>query len=205
MFWKYEAGPDMMLWWFDDMMIQGYWAMILSNDLFHVYIQRRDNGWPFPAFLDINCLEKRVGRKVFLLHGQIWANVDFVDLHGTSQGAQLAHTSAVRKKTVLVWHKHNSKSNVLKGKRQNINLSCFHLSNKRNQQQKSWFCLNTWSFMDWSRKYVSVTLREEYNFLDQQKRCFFSLKFIYISNKIFLKQFLNKNSYSKKTFETPAC
>ena len=76
---------------------------------------------------------------------------------------------------------------MLKGKRQDINLSCFHLSNKRNQQQKSWFCLNTWSFMDWSRKYVSVTLREEYNFLDQQKRCFFSLKFIYISNKIFLR------------------
>ena len=76
---------------------------------------------------------------------------------------------------------------MLKGKRQDINLSCFHLSNKRNQQQKSWCFLNTWSFMDWSRKYVSVTLREEYNFLDQQKRCFFSLKFIYISNKIFLR------------------
>ena len=89
---------------------------------------------------------------------------------------------------------------MLKGKRQNINLSCFHLSNKRYQQQKSWFRLNTWSFMDWSRKYVSVTLREEYNFLDQQKRCFFSLKFIYISNKYFwdtLKNFLNKNSCSK--------
>ena len=54
--------------------------------------------------------------------------------------------------------------------------------------------------MDWSRKYVSVTLREEYNFLDQQKQCFFSLKFIYISNNIFLRQsqkFLNTNSCSK--------
>ena len=48
MFWKYEAEPDMMLWWFDDMMIHGYKdTRILSNDL-----------------------------------------------HGTSQGAQLAHTSA---------------------------------------------------------------------------------------------------------------
>ena len=39
-----------------------------------------------------------------------------------------------------------------------------------------------------------MTLREEYNFLDQQKQCFFSLKLIYISNKIFLK-------YSQKISE----
>ena len=84
---------------------------------------------------------------------------------------------------------------MLKGKRQDINLSCFHLSNKRNQQQKSWFCLNTWSFMDWSRKYVSVTLREEYSFQDQQRWCFFSLKFIYIQQNIF--ETLSTNFWTK--------
>ena len=92
----------------------------------------------------------------------------------------------MRKKTVLVWHKYNFKLYVFKGKRQSINLSCFHLSNKGNQQHKTWFLLNISSFIDCQRKRVSVTFREEYNFLDQQKRCFFSLKSIYISNKILL-------------------
>ena len=62
-------------------------------------------------------------------------------------------------------------------------------------------------FMDWSRKYVSVTLREEYNFLDQQKRCFFSLKFIYISNKIFLRhsQKISEQKFLLKRLLKPQC
>ena len=36
-----------------------------------------------------------------------------------------------------------------------------------------------------------MTLREEYNFLDQQKQYFFSLKLIYIQQNIF--EILSKN------------
>ena len=63
--------------------------------------------------------------------------------------------------------------------RLNVELKVASIDETKNQQQKTLFPLNLW-FMDWSRKYVSVTLREEYNFLDQQRLCFFSLKFIYI-------------------------
>ena len=38
----------------------------------------------------------------------------------------------------------------------------------KNQQQKNISSLYM-KFMDWSRKYVSVTFREEYSFQDQQR------------------------------------
>ena len=66
----------------------------------------------------------------------------------------------------------------------------------------SWYM----KFMDWSRKYVSVTLREEYSFQDQQRWCFFSLKFIYIQQNIF--ETLSTNFWTKipaqKALEKPS-
>ena len=106
----------------------------------------------------------------------------------------------MRKKTVLVWHKYNSKLYVLKGKRQNINLSCFHALNKGNQQQKTWFLLNISSFIDWQRKHVSVTLRLEYNILINKNNASSARNSsIYPKNsvKALSKQILNKNSYTK--------
>ena len=92
---------------------------------------------------------------------------------------------------------------MLKSKRQKINLSCIHSSNKGNQQPKTWFPLNISSFIDWLRKHVIVTLRERKNyFLDQQKRClFFSLKFIYIFNKVFFRH-LQKNYCAKQFWKS---
>ena len=92
--WSRTRYDVMMIWWYDD-------TRILGNDLFHVYIQRRDNGWIFPALIDFNGLEEWIGRNVFLLHGQIWPNLDFMDLQFLA--------IAMRKKPVLVWHKYNSK------------------------------------------------------------------------------------------------
>ena len=92
--WSRTRYDVMMIWWYDD-------TRILGNDLFHVYIQRRDSRWFFPVLLDFNCLEEWIGRKVFLLHGQIWPNLDFMDLQFLA--------IAMRKKPVLVWHKYNSK------------------------------------------------------------------------------------------------
>ena len=92
--WSRTRYDVMMIWWYDD-------TRILGNDLFHVYIQRRDNGWFFPALIDFNGLEEWIGRKVFLLHGQIWPNLNFMDLQFLA--------IAMRKKPVLVWHKYNSK------------------------------------------------------------------------------------------------
>ena len=69
----------------------------------------------------------------------------------------------------------------------------------RKKDISSWYM----KFMDWSRKYVSVTLREEYSFQDQQRWCFFSLKFIYIQQNIF--ETLSTNFWTKipaqKAFE----
>ena len=92
--WSRTRYDVMMIWWYDD-------TRILGNDLFHVYTQRRDNGWFFPALIDFNGLEDWIGRKVFLLHGQIWPNLDFMDLQFLA--------IAMRKKPVLVWYKYNSK------------------------------------------------------------------------------------------------
>ena len=76
----------------------------------------------------------------------------FIDLYGKKfQNSSLPCV----KKTVLVWHEYNFKLYVFKGKRQSINLSCFHLSNKGNQQQKTWFLLNISSFIDWQWKRVN--------------------------------------------------
>ena len=61
----------------------------------------------------------------------------------------------------------------------------------RKKDISSWYM----KFMDWSRKYVSVTLREEYSFQDQQRWCFFSLKFIYIQQNIF--ETLSTNFWTK--------
>ena len=92
--WSRTRYDVMMIWWYDD-------TRILGNDLFNVYIQRRDNGWIFPALIDFNGLEEWIVRKVFLLHGQIWPNLNFMDLQFLA--------IAMRKKPVLVWHKYNSK------------------------------------------------------------------------------------------------
>ena len=92
--WSRTRYDVMMIWWYDD-------TRILGNDLFHVYIQRRDSGWFFPALIDFNCPEEWIGGKVFLLYGQIWPNLDFMDLQFLA--------IAMRKKPVLVWHKYNSK------------------------------------------------------------------------------------------------
>ena len=92
--WSRTRYDVMMIWWYDD-------TRILGNDLFHVYIQRRDSGWFFPVLIDFNCLEEWIGRKVFLLHGQIWPNLNFMDLQFLA--------IAMRKKPVLVWHIYNSK------------------------------------------------------------------------------------------------
>ena len=126
----------MMIWWYDD---TGIW----SRDLIHVYIQRRDN-WLFPPYLlDFNRLEKWIRRKTNLLNGQIWLSrsafwliyrKELTRKCDSQATADISDNSELALCHVLVWHKCNSKLNVFKGKRQNINLSWFNLSNKGNQQ-----------------------------------------------------------------------
>ena len=82
----------------------------------------------------------------------------------------------------------------------NINLSCFHASNKGNRQQKTWFLLNISGFIDWQRRHVSVTLRLEYSFLINKNNASSAWNSsIYPKNcvKALSKQLLNKNSYTK--------
>ena len=85
--WSGTRYDVMMIWWYND-------TRILSNDLFQVSIQRRDNRGSFPALLDFYCLKEGVSWKVFLLHGQIRPNCDFMDLHSASKGAQLTSCHA---------------------------------------------------------------------------------------------------------------
>ena len=105
----------------------------------------------------------------------------------------------MRKETVLVWHKYNSKLYVYRQKT-NINLSCFHASNKGNRQQKTWFLINISGLINWQRKHVSVTLRLEYSFLINKNNASSAWNSsIYPKNSVeaLSKQILNKNSYTK--------